>query len=279
MGLKRENYYWTFEQIEILKKYYYIKSKKELSKILGKSIESLTTKAYKLNIIVSNKWSNEEINFLLKNYATMTNREIQKYVHRERHCIIDKAMKLGLSKVITNKKYNPEIFLEKVKNYALLLGRTPLINEVLKQEWSLTQASISRYFGGYRNVCKLLDLDINVNIFGSKHPMYKSKNNDLCWSKAELIITNFFIDNNIKYQKEIFYKDYCKDKRFKTKTCDWVIGDSIFVEYFGMMNKDYYNKKAKNKIKLCEENNIKLIPLEEQDLNNLNIIFEDIICN
>jgi hypothetical protein len=36
-----------------------------------------------------------------------------------------------------------------------------------------------------------------------------------------------------------------------------------------MMDKDYYNKKAKNKIEICSSNNIKLIYLVEKDIKSL----------
>lgn len=134
--------------------------------------------------------------------------------------------------------------------------------------------SLYRYIGGYREACKLAGLPININIFGSNGYSYMSKNNDLCWSKAEVVITNYFIDNNINYKREVLYSDYTTDKRVHNKNCDWVINNTIFVEYFGMMDKEYYKSKAEIKIKICNDNNIPLISLTEKNLNNLDEIFK-----
>ena len=91
--------------------------------------------------------------------------------------------------------------------------------------------------------------------------------------------SNFFINNNIKYIKEVPYSNLCSDDRLKNKIADWVINDNVVVEFFGMMDKDFYNSKAQNKIMLCKENNINLIYLTEKDLINLYKIFEDFIPN
>lgn len=279
LNLKRQNYYWTQEEIDYLKENYYIKSKKELSQILKRKSHAIVKKAYELGISKSNKWNKEELDFLINNYATIDNKEISKILNRKIHSIIDKACELNLKKEITNKKYNPEEFLNNVFELAKSLGRTPFVSEVVKQEWSMSVMSINRYFGGYKNVCELLGLEINNNIFGSKIPTYRSLNSDLCWSKSEVIVTNFFINNNIKYIKEVPYSNLCSDDRLKNKIADWVINDNVVVEFFGMMDKDFYNSKAQNKIMLCKENNINLIYLTEKDLINLYKIFEDFIPN
>lgn len=255
-----------------------------MSEYLHKTPDAISQKAYKMGLLepIEGKWSDEDITYLKDNYSYTDNKILAQYFDREVHSIIDKAVSLNLKKKVFKKKFNDNelnSFLENVKNYADELGRTPLVTEIFNQPWGMQNASLNRYFGGYRNVCKLLDLDININVFGSIKPAYKSKNNDLCWSKAEVIITNFYIDNNIDYKKEVYYRDYSNDERFNNKSADWIIGNGVFVEYFGMMDKDYYSLKTANKIKLCNENNLRLIPLYPKDLTNLNIIFEEFIPN
>jgi hypothetical protein len=279
LKIKRSNFYWTDENIQYLKYNYKTLSYSEMAKSLNKTSEAITQKAYRIGLLepIDGKWIADDIDYLIEHYSFMDNKELSIYFKRSIQSIIDKAISLDLKKKVFNKKYNPNEFLDNVKIFANELGRTPLMSEIFNQNWGMTNASINRYFGGYRNVCKILDLDININIFGSVKPMYKSKNNDLCWSKAEMIITNFFIDNNIIYKKEVYYKDYSSDARFNNKTADWIINDNIFIEYFGMMDKEYYYIKAQNKINLCNENNIILIPLISSDLTNLNKIFEEFI--
>ncbi len=268
---------WSKEDLEFLIENYNLISKREIANKLNKQESAVTQKAYRLRISKISHWSEEDINFLKENYSSMDNLILEKLLKRKRHNIVTKAIELGLSKKIFPKKYNKEQFLENVKKFSESLGRTPYASEVMEQEWGLPNASLNRYFGGYRNVCKILDLEININIFGSKVPNYYSKNGDLCWSKAELLITDFFIDNNIKYEKEIFYKNYCEDKRFNNKTADWILNNNLFVEYFGMMDKAYYKEKAQNKISLCFDNKLTLIPLLEKDIKNLDTIFQDLI--
>jgi len=263
--------------MEYLQENFYKKSNKELTKILDKTTSAIETKAYKMGLIISNKWTDEELKYLVANYSSVDNKDIIKFIDRNIDCIIMKAMELGLKKEVFNKKYNPDEFLNNLSNYAKKLGRTPLVTEDFEQEWALPNASLNRYFGGYRKVCQMLDLDINANIFGSKFPIYKSNNGDLCWSKAELYITNFFIDNSIEYKREVYYRDYAEDGRFNNKTSDWIINNNTFVEYFGMMDKDYYYKKAINKMDLCSENDLKLISLTQKHLTKLNKIFEGFI--
>lgn len=248
---------------------------------LNKTKDAISQKAYKIGLLepIDGKWSNEDISYLIENYPIIDNKILGAYFKRSIQSIIDKAITLNLKKKVFNKKYKPTEFLNNVNLFANKLGRTPLLTEIFGQTWSMSNASMSRYFGGYRNVCKILDLDINMNVFGSIRPMYKSKNNDYCWSKAEMLVTNFFIDNNINYKKEVYYRDYSNDSRFNNKSVDWIINNNIFIEYFGMMNKDYYYVKAQNKINLCEENNISLISLIPSDLNNLYKIFEEFIPN
>lgn len=276
LNIKRNNYYWTIEQIEYLKLNYNNFTNKELSKKLNKTEASVGTKARKLGLLRSQAWTEYEIEIIKEHYSNKLNFQIAKLINRKPSCIGNKARELGLKKE-KFARYDAELFIQNLKLYAEELKRTPLVSEIIEQSWSLSAASINRAFGGYRNACKLADLEINLNCFGSKHYMYKSKNQDLCWSKAEVIITNFFIDNNIKYSREEYYRNYISDPRCNTKTCDWIISNNVFVEYFGMMDKDFYSEKANVKISICSDNNIKLISLTEKDLTKLHSVFKNFI--
>jgi hypothetical protein len=162
--------------------------------------------------------------------------------------------------------------IEELQNLANKLGRTPSISE-LKLYGLPSERTYRRYFGSYVNACKLADLELNMSLFGEKRKIKKSIKGDICYSNAEVIITDFFIINGIPYIKEAYYKDYINDERCKTKRCDWVIYNNIFVEYFGLPEKSYYYKKMEEKRKICKDNNINLIELYRKDLNKLNTIF------
>jgi hypothetical protein len=156
-----------------------------------------------------------------------------------------------------------------------ILERTPL-GEELFENGLPSSATYKRYFGSYFNACKLAGLPTNSNLFG-KSIHCKSLNDDLCLSKSEKIITDFFILNNISYKKDQKYNIYMKDIRCKNKTVDWIINNNIFVEYFGLSDKPIYNKRMEEKRTICRDCNIVLIGLERKDLNKLHIIFKDFI--
>ena len=95
---------------------------------------------------------------------------------------------------------------------------------------------------------------------------YKANNEDICLSYSELLITNFLIENNINYDKEVFYKDIVVDSRAGLMRCDWLIGD-IVIEFFGMSGMTSYTEKINRKLDICKENGIIIIPLFPKDLN------------
>jgi hypothetical protein len=135
-----------------------------------------------------------------------------------------------------------------------------------------SDATYRRYFGGYREACELAGLEINSDLFGHAKT-YRSSRRDLCFSKSELIITEFFIENNIEYKKDVYYKDIIEDDRCGTKRTDWVLCDGSVIEYWGYPKIDSYIIGVKIKIEICNDNNINLIQLVRKDLTKLRNIF------
>lgn len=265
---------WTQEQINFLKLNYNKHSNKELSILLNKSLSSILSKASYLGIKKRDFWTQEEIEILKKLYPIKTNKQLEKIFHHPSESIGVKARGLNLKKSLGLKYHDLDEYIIQLQILSHQLNRTPLFTETQNKEWFIPSKTLFRYCGGYREVCKLAGLPININIFGSTHPAYVSKLGDLCWSKAEVIITNFFIDNKINYKREVLYSKYIIDDRCNTKNFDWVINNSICVEYFGMMDKEFYCKKANEKIKICKDHNVDLIELYENDLSNLLNIFK-----
>ena len=172
--------------------------------------------------------------------------------------------------------------IEYLNELARLLNRVPTVEEyhmfLSKKETKnhLTRENLSnRMEMKFTEICReFLPKDI---IESELNTFYVDKNNDRCFSIPELKISNLLIDNNIKFKKETLYKDVIDvpDRiRF-----DWEIvndEESIYVEYFGLfhdtpsenkMINDYYNG-TKRKIKLCKDNNVKLIELYRDDLKD-----------
>ncbi|MDD4804541.1 MAG: hypothetical protein PHN69_05135 [Candidatus Pacebacteria bacterium] len=214
---------------------------------------------------------------LLKNiYNKYTNNELSEkfFPDRTPRAIRTMANKNGLIKNINknNKWYNKNNMIIQLKNLAQKLNRTPKSYELTLYGLP-SEASYRRYFGSYKDVCVLADLDINIYLFGEKRKINKSINGDICFSEAEVVITDYFILNDIPYKKEEYYKNYIDDDRCNTKKCDWVIYNNIFVEYFGLPDKPYYYKKMEVKKSICKDNGIILIGLQQKDLQTLNAIF------
>ena len=118
----------------------------------------------------------------------------------------------------------------------------------------------------------MADLEVNTGII--KRKTYLSKNGDLCLSGAEKKITDFLIDNNISFLKEVPYYKIVNDESCGKMVSDWVLGDGTVVEYFGMDRHKEYAEKMKRKIELCKRNNVVLIEIFDKELNNLKKIFE-----
>ena len=89
-----------------------------------------------------------------------------------------------------------------------------------------------------------------------------AKDGDMCFSLAERDIDDWLHRNNIKHTKEVKYPN--SDMR-----CDWEVfkdGNRIFIEYFGLMNRETYAAKAELKRQIALSNQIQLIGITpEQD--------------
>lgn len=89
---------WTKEDIKYLKENYCSTSFEEMSRILGREIPAIQTKACKLKITKNTEWSDEEIECLKNNYQTKTNEELSKILGRTKTAIDLKINRLGLKK-------------------------------------------------------------------------------------------------------------------------------------------------------------------------------------
>jgi hypothetical protein len=275
LGIKVVGYDYTENDILFLKENYDKISYNEISKILNKPIGSISMKINRLGLLKSEKWSDEEINLLIEKYPHYTNKYLSEkiFVSREPNSIRTKALKLGLHK--TKEKgvhfFDKDEMIEMLIDLADKLGRTPSLEE-LSIYGLPSSKSYERYFDGYRQACMMAGLEINESLWGRAR-IYISSNGDVCYSNSERIITEFFIEKNIKYTKDDKYSSLCDDKRCGNKRVDWVINEEYVVEYWGYPKIEEYKIKKDIKIDICKINNIKLIELERRDLTKLHTIF------
>jgi len=95
----------------------------------------------------------------------------------------------------------------------------------------------------------------------------KTDDTHLVRSMPELLIDNWLYHHNIKHEVE--KKLPIKELRY----CDWYLADyDLYIEYWGMMNDESYRKSKKIKEKIYKKNRLKLLGLEQKDIQNLDEI-------
>ena len=92
-------------------------------------------------------------------------------------------------------------------------------------------------------------------------------------SKGELIIDDYLHNNNIAHitdsdTNRIYYPKHEVYNKGGTLRPDWIVGDT-YIEYFGILNSKYYDKKKALKKRLAKSLGLKLICIYPNDLKNL----------
>lgn len=278
LKLRRENYFFSDYEINILKSYY---SSMPIMEIIDKYMpnrteSSICTKANKMGLVSRERWTEEENELLIRHYPTMNNKHLanKHFPNRSESSLSCQASVLGLSKLITNQQYTKDDLIDYLKELAGILNRTPTCEDIANTPNFPSPSTYHRFFESYGNACKLAGLELNHNnIFGSSG-YYIASDGTECLSNAELIVTEYLIKNNIAFKKEVFYKDIVDDDRVGNKRCDWLLSDGAVVEYFGMPEKDCYKAKMDLKINICKDNNIRLIQIFRKDLKKLNLVLK-----
>ncbi|PIH59177.1 homing endonuclease associated repeat-containing protein [Paenibacillus sp. LK1] len=278
LKIKRENYHYSSEELEYIRKYYSSMPTKEFVKKFfpSRTESAIHTKASKMGIVSRERWSEEENELLKDKYHNTPNRILKSkhFQNRSLTAIICQAVNLGLKKSITNVQFSNDELITSLKTLAEKLGHTPTADEILADEDIPSPMTFFRYFGSYNNACSEANLTPNpINTFGNCG-FHSASDGTVCLSYAELTITEFFIENNISFEKEVPYADFVDDDRCGRKRSDWVLEDGSIIEYFGMPERESYKEKMNQKIDICKDNDIKLIALYRKDLNKLHKIFK-----
>ena len=217
-------------------------------------------------------WTDKEIKEFILYYPVYTNEYLLENIfkNRTRVSLINMSVKLNIKKDFNSiKEANKPILLNKLEIFFKENGYTPVSTDLTLLGLP-SEITYRRYFGSYRKACLLLGIDVNISIFGKAKAGISSKG-DICLSKAEFLITEFFIKNNIEYMKDIKYKDILPKKKqlCGNKISDWYFPkENIIVEYFGMPEKESYKKRIEEKRKICNIAKIKLIELYRKDLKD-----------
>ena len=270
---------FTKEDIEFIVENYEHMNYSEIANFLGRDKSTVACKINGVGLVKVEKWTNEEVDLLIKNYPKYTNRYLSDKIlpGRKNYSIRTMAYKYGLhkSEEMGKKRYDSEKMIDDLINLSEKLGRTPFLSDLVENGLA-SGKTYERYFDGYRNACKIAGLEINSNLWG-RSISCKSINGDICFSKSEKIITDFFIENDIGYKKEIKYSNFIDESICGNKIVDWILSENIFVEYFGLPEKENYKKRMNEKISMCEKNDIVLIEVYRKDLTKLHEVFSQFL--
>ena len=180
---------------------------------------------------------------------------------------------IGIEPIIINECHLHGYEIADIKNSVLAnyykykkeLGHIPTLQEITTYSKILNLPYLCNYFTLYWNGYTEFLIDIG-DYKKSKSRIFISKDNVKCFSRYELLFVNYFYDNNIEYEKEIWYKkvipNFERDWRFDF----YLPQHDIYVEFFGITGNDKYNKRVIEKQNVCVENNINLLSLFPQDI-------------
>lgn len=223
----------------------------------------------------------ELLNVIQKNNKVPLAKELECYGLEHRNVYIT-VFNMPFNKILKSLEIEPaghdpiyrtyDELLNDYYNLYVKLGRIPFSEDINECKEMASFPTYQSKIGTIFNICDLLDIDWRKHIIhvmnGNKSYYHLDKNGEICLSFREMVISNIFIENNIRANKEVYYKDVIKTDNTKRRF-DWYLPDyDIYVEYFGLFEKgrlndltENYSKKSLDKIKLCAENNIKLIDL------------------
>ncbi|MBI4133231.1 hypothetical protein HY478_01310 [Candidatus Uhrbacteria bacterium] len=89
----------------------------------------------------------------------------------------------------------------------------------------------------------------------------KAKDGHVCDSVSEALIDNWLTEHGIAHERDARYPGGTNH------TADWRVGDTVFLEYFGLAHDSpRYDKAISEKKKICEQHAILLIEIYPQDL-------------
>lgn len=229
----------------------------------------------------------------LKSYGLA---ERKTYMRRFKMTYQELIESLGWENLTAKKtRRSSEEMLNDLQILYIKLGRVPNYNDIDNEPNMATYSSYKFKFGSLKNALNNINItESEVNQDSSMGNVCLNKKGEICRSTPELIISNFMIDNNIKYTPEIKYRDLDENIK-KLWKMDWYLPEQkTYVEYFGLFQISdvkrnnrigKYTRKAIEKINYCNSKNIKLISFYKEDLNisNYNEVlygkFSDVIDN
>lgn len=182
---------------------------------------------------------------LIKNGGAMTYEQMKENGLPYSHTVFDSKCKMTFNQIIEHLGYTSvgsttmvrteEQMLKDFYDLFVKLKRIPYHNDMNNNKNIASAGTYIRCFGSIENVCKILNIDYKKYFKGAgAGKICFDKNGGLCKSLEECNITNFYIDNELTYEKQPKYSELIKGSR---KLFDWkllVNNEWYYVEYAGM---------------------------------------------
>lgn len=177
---------------------------------------------------------------------------------------IQEMLGMKLSKSTITKSKTDDELIDELKKLGDEIGRMPGQHDINRSDYCSGVKIYEERFGSMSNA--LLWAGFQGKKIG-KGNIGISKSGKFCRSALEFDFCAELEEKNIKFETEELYNKYIPNLKEKLRFdfSLFIDGEIYFVEIFGLLNKDNYLEKAERKIKLCQENKLKLICLTEKD--------------
>jgi len=129
------------------------------------------------------------------------------------------------------------------------IGRIPTHDEVNEDKRLPSSEYYNKRFDGRANALNMMGIDFSDMKLTNWGTILYDLNGEMCRSIGEYDISNFLINRDVDYEKEVGYNKIL-NRESDNRRCDWVIyknSKAYIVEYFGMYNsKKKQTKRIKN---------------------------------
>jgi hypothetical protein len=281
MGKWKQNQ-WTEEEVQfLLDNYNNGMWATEIGKHLGRSFNSVVRKWFRIKHDQSKRktkpWTEEEVQFLLDHYNRMSPEEIATSLGRtKKSVILKKHNQLGQFEIIPDRErvkteVNTTAERWTTKDADLL---TTMYVDGRISELELVQTFPNRTIRQIRDKAARLKL---TGKYGKRN--CKGADGKFYDSREEALVANALFESGLKYHKNTKYFYYNESEYFIP---DFVVGDNVIVEYFGLIRKGcksswsivrVYKERWQRKLKyFVDRPEIKFVALYPEDLESSKVI-------
>lgn len=264
---KFRNHFSEEEKQYIIENYKKL-SAKEIANKLGRTEQAIFAFWSNNKISSDALWTEKDEELFKEVYPKYTNEYLVKHYFPKRTvmALINEAQKLKITKMGGKglRQYNKEDITDMYIETISKLGYIPSFDKIKDLHLPSTK-TINRYFNmTYPEFIKSLNLE-GVEYHGQQFGEERvASDGTKCHSYCEWAITEWMIKNNIKYDKEVYYYTVMPREECGLKRFDWKVGN-YYIEFFGIMDKEFYRQRVCRKIFLCHKYKVNLIDLYYKD--------------